>query len=147
MNTQLRDLCKKYQISDSISEREQLSEEIEMVCRKYMNHRYELEKSVAGGKDVGMFSGNDFRSTSGSLTLDDVTDCNVVLIYEDRWSYGGYCREQYTISFHDYENFSDAIFIKTANDRKIKILKQEIRILRTQIEEKEKQLEELKMKI
>lgn len=139
----LRELCKKYQISDSISERERLSEEIEIICQNYLNHRYELEKSVAGGKDVGMFSGMDFRSTSGSLTLDHVTDSKVVLDYEDYWSYGGACKERYLISFDDYENFSDAIFIKTANDRKMQILKQEIRILRTQIEEKEKQLEEL----
>ena len=127
----LRNLCKQFSSSDSLSEREALQEKIELIAREYLNILY---KNSLKYKTRSVFYHKDFRDDRGCLTYDYSTNLGIYVKYTDSWSYGGHCDETFFITFEDLESFDEEILeMKSIEDARSR-LERDIRIAEAVLE-------------
>lgn len=139
-NMTFRELCKRYNQSDSVSEKLRLSSEIRDLARNYLNSLYYNITKYSGTTKNTIFDGSDFRDDRGSLNLDDIWGDTAVFKYADSWGFGGSCNETFRVSFSEYEAFDNESHIKQMKAAKMQRIQREINALKNKIEALEKEL-------
>ena len=140
MKMKLRELCRKYAISDSVSERETLAKTILENCREYLNLRFRLWNKWGYATDELFFDTTDYSDTSGSLSIREVYFDKLSIEWED---YRGDYQEFFSIKFEDYEKFCEEQYEKDAKKWKINSLKRKIENLKKSLEDAKQELEDL----
>jgi hypothetical protein len=138
----LREYCKQYEGSDSVSEREKLEEEIESIARNYLNALYRASLKY---KTKSIFDMSEYRDDRGGLTFEDCSSSYLEVRYTDRWSYGGQCDERFTIKFDDIESFNEDNLKKESIELAKSSLKNEIKNIESKLKKAKEDLKKLEM--
>ena len=126
----VKELCNIYESCDSVSERETLEEQIESICRKYLDLLYKNSLEF-GIKSI--FDMSDYRDDRGSLSFDDCSESGLWVRYTDSWSYGGNCDEKCYIKFEDIDSFDDVELKNKSIEEARKNLERDITSLEKQV--------------
>jgi len=111
MSMDLKKLVSEYEITDSLTRKNELQEFIEEICRAYVDHRssiiseYHLEN-----RELCEWPCCDYRTTSGWMSLRYVYGATLTLHYSDTWSRGGRCDEMITLKVDDVVDFTEEAF-------------------------------------
>lgn len=126
----VKELCNTYASCDSISERETIEEQIESICREYLNilYRNSLEFGIKS-----IFDMTDYQDHRGYLSLDDCSENGVWVRYQDSWGYGGSCNEKFYIKFEDIDLFDGTKLTNKSIEESREKLKRDIANLVKQV--------------
>ena len=108
-----------------------MEEEIESICRKYLNNLY---KTSLKYKTNSIFDNTDFRADRGDLSFDDCSKVGVWVRYRDSWSYGGNCDEKFYITFKEVDSFDETTLEKKSIQDSRRKIERDICNLEKQVE-------------
>lgn len=137
-NMTFKELCFKWDDSDSISEKEELGEQICTLGRTFLNRKLELYKRFKIEKCFG-----DYLPHRGSIEVYSVKTIHTTLKYTD-WSMG-YIYEEYV--HIEYKEIDDLNYYDNLENglrtQRIEILKNSIALREEDIKQYRKEIEEL----
>lgn len=135
----LRELCGRYTVTDSISEREKLEKEIAALCRTFIFARENLYRKY---EFIGPVEDEYPQEDSGNLKFSHLYPGGVGVRYHPNWNYGGESDVRINIQYEDFENFDAEELDKQLRERKFEEMKQKLISLKSETAELEKKIAE-----
>jgi hypothetical protein len=133
----LRELCGKYTVTDSISEREKLEKQIAELCRAFIFARENLYRKY---EFIGPVDDEYLQEDSGNLRFSHLFPGGVGVRYHPNWNCSNECDIRINVKYEDFENFDAGKLEKQLRERKLAEMKQKLISLKSEMAELEKKI-------